>query len=170
MEIRRLNSQDLDVYRALRLQALLESPAAFGSSYEQEVCFSSADFLARIRPEDRVNGMFGAFDRQIVGMLGFSREQRPKRSHIGSLWSMYVLPEFRHQGIGAALLDRSLSHARQLKGLRQIILSVTANNLAAKSLYQSRGFTCFGLEPDGLFVDGNYLDEEHFILQFDRDV
>jgi ribosomal protein S18 acetylase RimI-like enzyme len=172
MEIRFLTLQDVAAYRALRLQALRESPTTFGSSYEQEVLLSSTDFAARIRPDDEVSGIFGAFDEsvQLIGMLGFLRESRPKRSHIGSLWSMYVLPEFRRHGVGAALLDRVLAHAQQLEGLRQIILTVTANNLAAYSLYKSRGFEGFGLERDALFVDGTYFDEEHLVLRFSQDV
>lgn len=170
MEIRFLNSQNVAAYRVLRLQALRESPTAFGSSYEQEVCLSLTDFAARVRPDDEVSGIFGAFDegKHLIGMLGFLRESRPKRSHIGSLWSIYVLPECRRHGVGAALLDRALAHAQQLEGLRQIILTVTTNNLAACSLYKSHGFDRFGLERDALFVDGTYFDEEHLVLHFNH--
>ncbi|BAZ40257.1 GCN5-related N-acetyltransferase [Calothrix sp. NIES-4101] len=65
----------------------------------------------------------------------------------------------------AVLLDRALSHLRHLDGLRQIILTVTASNLAASSLYKSRGFEVFGLECDALFINGNYFDEEHLVLR-----
>ncbi|MGF2038026.1 MAG: N-acetyltransferase family protein [Nostoc sp. CmiVER01] len=172
MKIRFLNSQDVAAYRELRLQALSESPTAFISSFEQEACLSLTDFAAKLHAHDNYSsGIFGAFDdrERIAGMLGFSRESRPKRAHIGLLWSMYVLPEFRRQGVGAALLDRALSHARQLGVLRQIVLGVTANNLAASSLYKSRGFERFGLERDALFIDGTYFDEEHLALHFNHD-
>ncbi|AFY96475.1 GNAT family N-acetyltransferase [Chamaesiphon minutus] len=171
MEIRFLNSQDVTAYYALRLQALQESPTAFGSSYEQEACLPMADFAARVCPADSINGIFGAFDDtndRLIGMLGFSRESRLKRAHIGNLWSMYVVPEFRSRGLGSALLDAALSHAKGLGVLRQIVLGVTANNLAASSLYKSRGFQPFGFERDALFVDGVYFDEEHLVLHFDR--
>ncbi|MGL5939913.1 MAG: GNAT family N-acetyltransferase [Waterburya sp.] len=169
MEIRFLNSQDVTAYHNLRLQALRESPTAFGSSYEQEASLPLTNFAARLRPhDDSASGIFGAFgdSNQLIGMLGFSRENRPKRAHIGSLWSMYVLPEYRCLGVGSALLDEALSHARRLGVLRQIVLTVTANNLAAQSLYSSRGFERFGLERDALFIDGTYFDEEHLALHF----
>ncbi|RCJ30474.1 acetyltransferase [Nostoc punctiforme NIES-2108] len=172
MKIRFLTSQDIVVYRDLRLFSLRESPTAFGSSYEQESCFSLSDFAARLcLDDDSVNGIFGAFSDgdKLIGMLGFSRENRLKRVHIGSLWSMYVLPENRGRGVGAALLDEALSHARRLDGLRQIVLTVTTNNLAASSLYSSRGFERFGLERDALFIDGRYFDEEHLALHFNHD-
>jgi ribosomal protein S18 acetylase RimI-like enzyme len=79
---------------------------------------------------------------------------------------LIILPKFRRRGVGSVLLDRALSHARQLGGLRQVILAVTANNSAASSLYKPRGFERFGLEHDALFVDGIYFDEEHLVLHF----
>jgi ribosomal protein S18 acetylase RimI-like enzyme len=172
MKIRFLTSQDVNTYRDLRLQALRESPTAFNSSYEQEVGHPLTVFAARLHSDDdSANCIFGAIDdsNQLIGMLGFSSESRPKRAHIGSLWSMYVLPEFRHRGVGATLLDEALFHARQLGVLRQIILTVTMNNLAACSLYRSRGFERFGLERDALCIDGAYFDEEYLALHFNHD-
>ncbi|MBE9158321.1 GNAT family N-acetyltransferase [Nodosilinea sp. LEGE 06152] len=169
MEIRRLTSGDVIAYRDLRLHALQESPTAFASSYEQEARFSLSDFAARLHPnsENAASHMLGAFDdsNRLIGMLGFSRENRPKRLHVGSLWSMYVLPEFRGQSVGSALLDRAIAYAQDLDGLRQLVLSVTAGNVAASALYQSRGFELFGLERDSLCVDGTYFDEEHLLLR-----
>ncbi|PZV00570.1 MAG: GNAT family N-acetyltransferase [Leptolyngbya sp.] len=174
MEIRRLTSGDVVAYRDLRLHALQESPTAFASSYEQEVRLSLSDFAARIRPnpDNATSHIFGAFDdsNRLIGMLGFSREHRPKRAHVGALWSMYVLPEFRSQSVGSALLDRAIAYAQDLDGLRQLVLSVTAGNVAASFLYQSRGFELFGLERDSLCVGGTYFDEEHLILRLAPDV
>ncbi|MBD1876013.1 GNAT family N-acetyltransferase [Nodosilinea sp. FACHB-131] len=173
MEIRFLNSEDVAAYRDLRLYALRESPTAFVSSYEQESQLSLADFADRLRSShDAASGVFGAFsDRsQLIGMLGFSREQRPKRSHVGTLWSMYVLPEFRGQKVGSSLLDRAIFYARELEGLRQIVLSTTASNVAARSLYISRGFESFGIERDALCVEGRYFDEEHLVLRLHPDM
>jgi ribosomal protein S18 acetylase RimI-like enzyme len=172
LKIRFLNLQDVVTYRELRLKALSESSTAFASSFEQEACLTLTDFAARIHAHDNsAGGIFGAFDgnEQLIGMLGFSRESRPKRAHIASLWSMYVLPEFRRRGVGVELLDEALSHIRQLGVVRQVILSVTANNLPASSLYKSRGFERFGLERDALFIDGTYFDEEHLALYFKHD-
>jgi GNAT superfamily N-acetyltransferase len=168
MEIRFLNSQDVTAYRDLRLQALKEAPTAFVSSYEQEVQLSLSDFAARLRPNnDPASGIFGAFsDRNhLIGMLGFSRETRLKRVHIGTLWSMYVLPEFRGQGVGVRLLDGAIAHARQLDGLRQLTLSFTAGNVAAGALYRLRGFEPFGLAREAMCINGNYFDEEYLVLR-----
>ncbi|MGF1518334.1 MAG: GNAT family N-acetyltransferase [Nodosilinea sp.] len=168
MDIRFLNSQDIDAYRDLRLHALRESPTAFASSFEQEAQYPLTALAHRLHLDDDVNGVFGAFgdgDR-LMGMLGFSRETRLKRVHIGTLWSMYVLPEFRGQGVGARLLDAAIAHACQLDGLRQLTLSITAGNVAAGVLYQSRGFEPFGLGREAMCIDGRYFDEEFLALHF----
>ena len=170
MTIKLLTADDAANYRELRLQALRESPTAFGSSHEFEAALALPEFVARLRPlGDPANGVFGAFSNpgRLIGMIGFGRENRPKRAHIGSLYSMYVVPEWRGQRVGAALLDHALSHARQL-GLRQIVLAVNAENAAARGLYRSRGFRRFGLERDALFIDGRYFDEEHLALYFNH--
>jgi GNAT superfamily N-acetyltransferase len=145
-KIRFLTSQDVVAYRELRLQALRESPTAFASSFEQEACLNVTDFAKRLSTHDNLNsGIFGAFDEsdRLIGMLGFSRENRPKRAHIGNLWSMYVLPQFRRRGVGAALLDSALSHARKLGGLRQVILAVTARITCRILTLQVKGFRGF---------------------------
>src|SRR5882762_366740 len=114
MTIRFLGSDDLAVYRELRLAGLKESPTAFGSSYAEELELPSTEFAARLRPPDKPdNGIFGAFveDRGLLGILGFAREYRVRRSHIALIWGMYVSPEYRGQGFGAALVDETIAHA-----------------------------------------------------------
>ncbi|MBC7742610.1 MAG: hypothetical protein H7061_10460 [Bdellovibrionaceae bacterium] len=44
-----------------------------------------------------------------------------------------------------------------------IQLSVEANNLAARKLYESRGFKCWGTEPKAMRMDGQYYDDCHMI-------
>jgi ribosomal protein S18 acetylase RimI-like enzyme len=167
MTIRFLGSDDLAAYRELRLAGLKESPTAFGSSNVEEAELPLTEFATRMRPSEKPdNGIFGEFveDRGLVGILGFAREYRVKRSHIALLWSMYVSPEFRGQRFGAALVDEAIAHARKLGSVRQIVLSVTANNVVAASLYRSRGFERYGLERDAICVDGKYFDEEQMVL------
>lgn len=167
MNVRFLKPEEAADYRAIRLAALKESPTAFCSSYEMETDYEIGVFQDKLRQDgDLAAGVFGAFDhgRQLVGILGFSRENRPKRRHVGFIWGMYVLPEFRRQSIGSGLLDTALSHARRPGGERQLVLAVTSNNLSASALYRSRGFEPFGLERDALCLEDNFFDQEHMVL------
>jgi ribosomal protein S18 acetylase RimI-like enzyme len=165
--IRQLTADDAAQYQALRLRGLQESPTAFSSSYSDEMGRSIAEIVTRLTPApDGSRSTFGAFvDKQLAGILAVIRPERAKLRHCVELAGMYVAPEYRRRGLGAALVDRALIHAHSLPGVRQVKLGVNANNRAARSLYQSRGFVRVGVEPEALCIDGRYYDEEMYVLR-----
>jgi ribosomal protein S18 acetylase RimI-like enzyme len=165
--IRQLTADDAEQYQVLRLRGLQESPTAFSASYSDEVGRSIAEIQARLTPTaDGSRTSFGAFvGDQLAGIVAIIRSERAKIRHCVELVGMYVAPDFRRRGLGAALVDRALAHACSLPGVRQVKLGVNATNLAARSLYQSRGFACVGVEPDALCIDGRYYDEEMYFLR-----
>ncbi len=165
--IRQLTVDDAEAYQALRLRGLVESPTAFSAGHADEAGRSRAEVATRVTPApDGSRCSFGAFagDR-LVGLLAFIRPARATLRHRAELAGMYVAPEFRRRGLGGALIDAAVAHARALPEVRQLRLTVNAGNLAARSLYQSRGFVCVGTEPEALCVDGRYYDEEIYILR-----
>jgi len=166
MTIRKLSPPDAEAYRRLRLRGLQESSAAFSSSYAEEAGRSLADVVARVTASaDGSVCVFGAFaDEELVGLLAFVRSSRLKLAHGVELFGMYVAPEFRGRGLGGALLDTALAHARALPGVRKVKLTVNASNAAARSLYLSRGFVSAGIEPETVCVEGIYYDEETYVL------
>ncbi|MNU00746.1 putative acetyltransferase [compost metagenome] len=72
---------------------------------------------------------------------------------------MYVAPAERGRGLGRLLMRAAIDHARTMRGIRQVQLSVTANNVAASALYASLGFTVYGHEREALLVNGKLYDE-----------
>jgi ribosomal protein S18 acetylase RimI-like enzyme len=164
MAIRQLKKSDAGEYRRLRLEALQKAPWAFGSSSDEEKKLPLSAFAHRLAAKD--SWVFGAFSKgKLVGILGLNREPRLKRSHQASLVGMYVSTAFQKQGIGAALMDEAIAHARKLGTLRYLKLNVAAENEAARSLYASRGFVIFGVEREALFVGDRYLDEDYMVLR-----
>ncbi len=146
--LRPLSTQDIFIYRELRLQALQESPTAFGSSYEEESAYQTEDFAARLRnPQDPDGVVIGAFGEgapaPLLGMVGFGRENRLKRAHSGFLWAGIAMCSHhtagaRHRRWPAGC--RARPHARSVKNLCQVTLGVTSTNTSAvAALYQSRG-------------------------------
>lgn len=60
-----------------------------------------------------------------------------RHSHI---FLLYVLPEYRRQGLGAALMSTAESYAKK-QGDRQITLQVFENNQTAKDFYQKLNYS-----------------------------
>ena len=165
--IRPLDAADAAAFQALRLRGLRESPAAFGSTYEEEAGVPLNEIAARLAPgaggEDVVFGVFADGD-VLVGVAGLRREGHRKARHRARVWGMYVAPEARGRGLGRALLEAVIAHARTLTGVERLTLSVVPDNQAARSLYLRLGFVSFGVEPQAYRLDGEYWDSEHMAL------
>lgn len=169
MEIRLLDRHDAPAYQALRLQALRDSPHAFSASHDEEAGRSIDEVTARVTPAaDGSVRVFGVFEHaELAGMVTLIHPQRQKLRHGAELAGMYVAPSHRGRGVGAALLQAVIAHARSIDGMRQLGLSVNATNAAAKALYRGAGFVSWGVRPQALQIDGVFHDEEHLLLHLD---
>ncbi|MHB0875191.1 MAG: GNAT family N-acetyltransferase [Anaerolineae bacterium] len=166
MNIRLLTVDDAQAFRDMRLEALLDSPEAFGWSYEE---FLQRPMNAIVQQLADATGegdcILGAFDgKDLVGITGCYRRAGLKERHKGYIWGVYVSPQARRRGIARQLMTEALSRARRWPGVEQVHLTVVANNTDARSLYVSLGFTSYGIEPHALKIDGRYYDEEMMVL------
>jgi len=152
--IRRLQPDDAESYRAIRLEGLEHHPEAFGASFEDEAAQSLDWFAERLRSR----GVFGAFrDGELVGVAGFYPYAGAKARHKGVLWGMYVRPSARGTGAARALVERVVEQARQHVEL--LHLTVVRTNDRARRLYARTGFTEYGVETHSLKVGDQYFDE-----------
>lgn len=159
MIIKRLSPADVRDYYRLRLRGLRESPACFGSSYSEDAKRPVREY-ARLLRWTADKWTFGAFERKrLVGVITLIRDQRRKERHKASIVGVYVAARMRRKGIGRALLGRAIETAQNMRGLRQLRLSVTESNHSAAQLYQSFGFSIYGREKDALFVRGAFYAE-----------
>jgi RimJ/RimL family protein N-acetyltransferase len=157
--IRRLIPADAAACRALRLRGLLEAPTAFGSSYAEESELPLSTTEAFLAPDSGRN-MFGAFDGgTLVAIAGIGREERINLRHKAFLRGVYTAPEQRGRGVAKRLIAFSLQFAESLPGVRQVTLTVNADNVAAIAVYEALGFAAYGREPDALLIDGRCHDE-----------
>jgi len=155
--IRRLaqgDPTDLADYRDIRLEALRDSPEAFGSSFEAENAQPLNWFADRLGSATVLGAFYGS---DVVGIAGFAIQQGQKRAHKGLLWGMYVRPAARKSGVGRQLIEAILEIARQQVELIQ--LTVVRDNERARKLYASLGFIEYGLEKNALKQNGRYYDE-----------
>nr|WP_298096744.1 GNAT family N-acetyltransferase [uncultured Shinella sp.] len=153
--IRRLTGDDAEAFRAIRLEALTEAPAAFAST--------AADFETlsgeALRSVLTNLALFAAFrDGTPVGLMGVTRHAASKMAHRGILVMVYLREGERGTGLAGALLAAANDHARAA-GLRQLELAVSVENAAAVAFYRREGFTEVGRIPAGLLHDGHEIDE-----------
>ena len=161
--IRQLRDDDAEAYVELRRQALADSPLAFAASPGDDLAASAEDVRAQLRlaPEAVI---LGAFPERLVGAIGLYRDRHLKAAHKVHLWGMYVAPDHRRRGVGVALLQAALRHARALPGVTWVHLSVSSAAPAARRLYERAGFEVWGTEPDALRYGGQAVVEHHMAL------
>jgi len=165
MEIRMLQVDDLSAYRVIRRQALVNHPEAFGMSvaeFDAQDDESASTGLTSGLPQ---TGMLGAFvDGDLVGTISARRHHRTKTRHRANIGAMYVSPSVRGQGIGRQLMQAALDHFRSLGDIEQVVLAVTAGNIAARNLYRRMGFITWGVDPAYIRVGDVDHDIEWMIL------
>ena len=162
--IRALGDADAEAYVTIRHHALLDAPLAFAASPGDDIAASAAavrEQLARV-PESMI---FGAFDPQLVGVVGLYRDRHQKAAHKVHLWGMYVAPSHRRRGIAAALVAAAIDHGRTLPGASWVHLAVSEATPAAQRLYERAGFVVWGTEPEALRHDGRSVVEHHMALR-----
>lgn len=164
-KIQKLTAKDLEPLHALRASALLDTPAAFAASPQDDRARHKPALLELL--EHHHHAVFGAFAPELCGMAAvYWDASRLKLRHSAGLWGMYVAPQARQRGLGAALLKAAIAYAHGLPGVVRLSLDVTDNAHAALRLYQAHGFQLWGTEPDALCIDGQMLATHHLVLPF----
>ncbi|WP_246202562.1 GNAT family N-acetyltransferase [Virgibacillus doumboii] len=163
IDIRILVPEDAEAYRKLRLEALLNSPEAFNSSYEEVQRNSVNAYKVRFQSENSYS--FGAFeDDVLIGVVTLVRETKLKTDHITTIFAVYVTPYKRGRGVGKQLLQTAVNHAMSLNGVEQVKISVVAKKDTAKSLYYAMGFVPYGTHKRAVKLGDIYYDEEQMIM------
>ncbi len=137
--IRRVEATDGKVVRDLRLEALRESPDAFGASYEEEVALpvSHFDSFVSERAVSDKDAFFVALKTgSVVGMVGAFFDNASGEPYVCSMW---VTPQHRRGRIGLGLLREAVGWLES-QGAQHANAWVTCSNSKAIAFYESAGF------------------------------
>lgn len=168
MIIRRLTAADANAFRELRMQMCSDHPEAFGHTPEEVAELKDEKYLEWLTPSDVYPEKFilAAFDNdRLLGTVGFRRHESFKERHRGWIWTVYVRPEGRGQGISKKLMQQVIDESRKIDGLELLTLTVAVPQTAARTLYTALGFYTIGLNIHGYKLpDGRYVDHEEMLL------
>jgi GNAT superfamily N-acetyltransferase len=98
-------------------------------------------------------------------MAGVLRESPAKHAHKAFMWGVYVEPEHRSQGLGKQLVRSAIQQVSRLPGVGLLCTSVFLSAPEARAIYLRCGSTSWGVEPRSAKVGGEYIAEEHLVLE-----
>ena len=132
--VRATETADWQALRDIRLLALLDAPDAFSSTYARESAFGAGEWQQRAVRD----GSFIAFIPE-VSPAGLAGGYQAVPGTV-ELIAMFVRPQARGRGVGAALIDTIIGWA-QARDATSVHLWVTETNKPARALYERCGFT-----------------------------
>lgn len=145
--IQPITRENIQIFKTVRLNALVDSPFAFGSTYEREAQFPESEWLVRIERWSGEKGVgFLAMDGDCAcGIAGSLLDPLdPSRAQLVSMWTA---PAYRRRGVGRLLVKAVLDWAKR-REVKTVSLMVTSINDSAGHFYEHLGFFKTGrIEP-----------------------
>ena len=139
--LRRVTPDDWELSRALRLEALADTPIAFMETLEAAQAKDDAAWQARA-----ARGAIGGDSFQVLALAG----GRAVASSVcflqdGEAWlaGVYVSPAFRGAGLLGKLVEQCAGWARE-QGASRLLLEVHEDNPRARAAYAKLGFALTG--------------------------
>jgi GNAT superfamily N-acetyltransferase len=149
LRTRKLAAQEWPTYKALRLQALADSPDAFGRTLEEALRQPDEHWSSRLAAgagSDLDLPLLAEVDGVPAGLAWGRIEATSLEA--ASLYQMWVAPAYRGLGAGRMLLQAAIDWARDRKA-GYLELGVTLADSPAMRLYKRAGFEPVG-EPQPL--------------------
>jgi ribosomal protein S18 acetylase RimI-like enzyme len=129
----RLTESDWPMFGTLRLRALSDSLGESDHQYQAEVTFTAAQWRQRLRAHTQFAVLN---DGDPVGLIA-AQQESPQSVYLYSLW---VEPRARRAGLARELVAAAVDWARE-QGVQTVTLRVAADNIAARGVYESAGFS-----------------------------
>lgn len=135
--VRLFAKDEWPLFKAVRLKALENDPAVFGSSFESESAYPDDRWRAWIL--DTSVGVFGVFcGGEVIGMTGVAlKADRPGDA---VLWGSWLEKEWRGKGLSRKMYASRIDWARENSAVKRLVVSHRKSNNASKRANQKNGF------------------------------
>lgn len=134
--VRPLGEDEWQDYRAVRLEALRESPEAFAATVDEEEAFDEASWRERMKRSAR---LIAEQDGQAVGVVSVGTAATDDGAHAGELFGLWVKPELRGTGVATKLVTSGAVVARR-RGESHLYYWVGTDNGPAVAFASGMGF------------------------------
>lgn len=140
MQVRHFTAEQWTELRDLRLRALAEAPAAFGSTLADALALPESEWRSRAADSEAGTAR-RTFVAEVNGRLCGSAAgiADPEAPDDVALVGMWVEPAARGAGVGRALVEAVAAWAADT-GRQRLVLWVVEENAAARALYRHAGF------------------------------
>jgi len=140
ISVRRIQIDEGELFKRMRLTALSESPSAFASTYKAALHRSpeswSEQANSTAQGSDRCT--FIAFsDDSPIGIAALYRTE--EENDVGELLQMWVSTEYRGKGVARDLMDAVFQWA-SANGFRAVVTTIGKGNVRALRFYEEYGF------------------------------
>lgn len=136
MNIRLTQTDDWMLLKQVRLAALLDTPTAFGVTYQTAVQYTDDQW--KERASSAGTAFWLAFHSgEPIGMIGAAVSSGAKRCNLIGLW---IEASARGSGVAGRLVEAVKTHAIA-RGFNGVFLDVSPGNTRAANFYLKQGFT-----------------------------
>lgn len=153
VQIIKLSKERWEEFRDLRLFALKNEKFSFLTTFNEESKKDSVDWQRKLN-----STFFAESSGKLIGMASYAFLDKERAKHICNIFAVYLLPEFRGQGIAQKLFDKIIDDCKK-NSIKKIELEVFANNISATKFYEKNGFEIIGKFQKKFLIDGKYYDE-----------
>ncbi len=136
ISVRALGEDEWEQYRAVRLEALQESPEAFAATLEQEQ--GSDESLWRARMVRSVR-LLAEVDGRAVGVASVGEVKAEDAPTVAELFGLWVQPDARGTGVASQLVQACADQARR-QGRSHLAYWVGTENGRAVAFASGFGF------------------------------
>jgi RimJ/RimL family protein N-acetyltransferase len=163
MFVRKLNKDDWNAYKAIRLEALRLHENLYGGSYAAEAAYSDQDWQDLIGT--KTYAFFGLYDDdKIVGSTVVFTHRDDPTGKTALLAGSYIRKEYRGMGLSRKLYEARLDWIKSEERFERVWVGHRAGNEASRRANQAFGFTLLKTE-DKAWGDGSKDTYYHYELR-----
>jgi len=141
--VRRIQSDEWEPFRRLRLEALKDSPLAFVEQYEESLDEPEEFWRNRVHlnaTEDDRTTVVVVHDGRFIGKATCFVDPQVTDGRAAHLVGVYVTPTARGTGVAEAVVGAALRWAYEEAGADRVRLFVMETNERAAAFYRRLGF------------------------------